>query len=652
MKRLSLLSAVVLSSIACAGPSHASLQGDASTPSPTAAPAPAPAPPASSRGAVSGVVTDITTSEPIEGAIVVLSCSCLEQQLERITNARGVYSFTELPSGNYTVQVLAGKANISKISQLPRGAKFRANFRVNPNQDTLETIVVEASPVNQSTETSMHIGMDQAKNLPVGNNSSRDFTTLVDISPTASRDAAGISLGGGSGVNEGEGYAELRENGTHQTKRAPVSTFSIDVDTASYSNVRRMLEDGYLPPAEAVRAEELINYFSYDYPAPPAGSPFSVVTEVSDCPWKPNTRLLHIGLQGQKIASAKLPPRNLVFLLDVSGSMNSPDKLPLLVRGMKLLVSTLGKRDRVSIVVYAGAAGVVLPPTSGARQSTILAALDRLSAGGSTAGAAGIEQAYALARQQFDRQGINRVILATDGDFNVGISDEASLQQLIEHERESGVFLSVLGFGTGNLQDAKMELLADKGNGNYAYIDSLAEARKVLVEEGGANLVTIAKDVKLQLEFDPKQVRSYRLVGYENRMLAAQDFDDDRKDAGEIGAGHSVTALYELELAPKAKTKRPLAELRLRHKAPQGSKSVLTKAQVYDRSVALSKTSEDFRFAAAVAEFALLLRGSKHARKLSWAETRRLAKGALGKDPGGYRRDFLALIDLADGLDP
>ncbi|NJK31227.1 MAG: VWA domain-containing protein [Deltaproteobacteria bacterium] len=445
-------------------------------------------------------------------------------------------------------------------------------------------------------------------------------------------------------------YAPIQENQFLAVEQAAVSTFAVDVDTASYSNVRRFLSEGSLPPADAVRVEELINYFDYDYPAPGGDTPFSVSTEIADCPWNEGARLLHIGLQGQEIAAEQLPARNLVFLLDVSGSMEEPDKLPLLRRAMKLVVSTLDADDRVAIVVYAGASGVVLPPTSGADQQAIMAALDRLEAGGSTNGGAGIQQAYALARESFDPGAINRVILATDGDFNVGTVDLDDLQRLIERERESGVFLSVLGFGRGNLGDSTMELLADKGNGNYAYIDSISEARKVLIEEAGATLVTIAKDVKVQVEFDPARVESYRLIGYENRLLDARDFADDRKDAGEIGAGHSVTALYEI--VPKAaEGEGPVAELRLRYKQPAGEQSQLLTFAIVDAGGELEGSSDDFRFAAAVAEFGMLLRGSDNAGGASWSQVVQLAAGAVGEDRGGHRREFMELVERAGALE-
>jgi Ca-activated chloride channel family protein len=447
-----------------------------------------------------------------------------------------------------------------------------------------------------------------------------------------------------------EQYAEITENPFLPVAEQAVSTFAIDVDTASYSNVRRFLTDGARPPRDAVRIEELVNYFDYDYPAPTGDVPFSVSSEIADCPWNAEARLVHIGLQAQELAADQLPARNLVFLLDVSGSMKSPDKLPLLRRAMKLMVETLDQDDRVAIVVYAGAAGVVLEPTSGADQQTIMAALDRLEAGGSTNGGRGIERAYDLARQNFEPGAINRVILATDGDFNVGTTSQAELQRLIERERESGVFLSVLGLGTGNLQDSTMEMLADKGNGNYAYLDSIAEARKVLVEEAGGTMMTVAKDVKIQVEFDLDQVESYRLIGYENRLLDQRDFTDDSKDAGEIGAGHSVTAMYEIVLADQAEPSESLMELRLRYKQPAEDQSQLVTFPILDRGLELADSSDDFRFAAAVAEFGMLLRDSQHRGTATWVDVRALAEGAMGPDRGHHRHEFLELIAKAEDL--
>ena len=444
-----------------------------------------------------------------------------------------------------------------------------------------------------------------------------------------------------------EDYTRIVENAVVATSTDAVSTFSIDVDTAAYSNMRRFLRDGTLPPADAVRIEEFINYFTYDYERPTGDEPFAVHAEVAPCPWASDHQLMRIGLAARALDESAVPTRNLVFLLDVSGSMNDPDKLPLLQRGLGMLVDTLREGDRVSIVVYAGASGVVLEPTSD--KAEIMAALQRLQAGGSTNGGAGIELAYRLAEGSFVQGGINRVILATDGDFNVGTTDQAALVELIEAKRASGVFLSVLGFGTGNLKDSTMEMLADKGNGNYAYIDSIAEARKVLVTEAGSTLVTVAKDVKIQVAFDPEQVASYRLVGYENRMLADADFVDDRKDAGEIGAGHTVTALYEI--APRSRdAATTLASVKLRYKQPDGDTSVERSLEVHGSDIALPAASDDLRFAAAVAEFGLLLRDSAHRGDASFAQVLELARGALSRDARGLRAEFITLVERAQGL--
>jgi Ca-activated chloride channel homolog len=449
----------------------------------------------------------------------------------------------------------------------------------------------------------------------------------------------------------GEGYATVDEQAFMAVADDARSTFAVDVDTASYSNTRRFLRGGVLPPAESVRIEEYVNYFDYDYDAPTGDTPFSVQAEVGPCPWAPTHKLVHLGLQGRVIDQADVPARNLVFLLDVSGSMAQADKLPLLVRSLELLVDRLRPEDRVGIVVYAGASGVVLDPTSGTHRAEIKDALNRLHAGGSTNGGAGIELAYRLAQRHFVEGGINRVVLATDGDFNVGVDSLTELQALIEAKRASGVFLSVLGFGTGNVQDATMELLADKGNGNYAYIDTEAEARKVLVTEAGGTLVTIAKDVKLQVEFNPAVVASWRLVGYDNRRLAHADFQDDRKDAGEIGAGHSVTALYEIVPVDHGDdAARTALTVALRYKRPDGERSTPLDVTVPDRDADLASTSDDFRFSAAVAEFGLLLRRSAHTGTASWDEVARLAAGARGADPGCLRGEFLELVQTAAKL--
>jgi Ca-activated chloride channel family protein len=460
-----------------------------------------------------------------------------------------------------------------------------------------------------------------------------------------------LRLGGGPAPRDAvaERYAELASNSWITTADDPKSTFSIDVDTASYANVRRfLLADSQLPPPSAVRTEELINYFDYEYAQPSGDAPFSLTTEVGPCPWNSERRLVHVGVQGKLIEPGETPPRNLVFLLDVSGSMASADKLPLVKHGLATLTEQLGAHDRVSIVVYAGAAGVVLPPTSGVHKQTILDAMDRLDSGGSTNGGEGIELAYALAERNFVKGGVNRILIATDGDFNVGVSSHDALIELIERKRESGVFLSVLGFGTGNLNDHTMEQLADKGNGNYSYIDGMFEARKVLVAEAGATLVTIAKDVKIQVEFDPDQVAQHRLVGYENRVMAHHEFDDDQKDAGEIGAGHSVTAIYEIAPTPNADDDDdPLMQLNLRYKQPDGHESRKLSIAVDDDGQDLAASSNDYRFAAAVAAFGERLRG---AQAPSYAEIMALAQGSIGLDAQCYRHQFLELVWNAANL--
>ena len=447
----------------------------------------------------------------------------------------------------------------------------------------------------------------------------------------------------------GETYGHVELGASVATADDAKSTFAIDVDTAAYANVRRfVLSSGELPPADAVRTEELINYFDYAYPEP-EGTPFSVTTEIASAPWNPERRLLHIGIQGRHVDAAAVPPRNLVFLVDVSGSMAAADKLPLLQRGLADLAAQMTARDRISLVVYAGAAGTVLEPTSGADQDAILDALRELRAGGSTNGAAGIEAAYDLARAGFIEGGINRVIIATDGDFNVGTTDHDALIDLIAAERETGVSLSVLGFGRGNLDDHLMEQLADTGDGNYAYIDGALEAHKVLVEEVGAMLQTIAKDVKIQVEFDPSRVARHRLIGYENRVMAHEAFADDARDGGEIGVGHTVTALYELELTEDA-ADDPLGTLSLRHQTPQGGASEAQAVPVVDAGLTLDDTSDAYRFSAAVAMFGQKLRGSDAQADIRYADIVRLASGALGEDPSCYRHQFLEIAAKAGDI--
>jgi Ca-activated chloride channel homolog len=459
----------------------------------------------------------------------------------------------------------------------------------------------------------------------------------------------------------GETYKGIADNQFYAAKADPLSTFSIDVDTASYSNLRRFINDRQLPPKDAVRIEEMVNYFPYNYPQPIGDKPFSINTEVADAPWNPQHKLVQIGLQGKKIGMEQLPPNNLVFLLDVSGSMNEPNKLPLLKASLKLLINELRPQDKVAIVVYAGNTGLVLPSTSAKDKSKIIAALDKLESGGSTAGGKGIIQAYKVARDNLIKDGNNRVILATDGDFNVGPSSDNELVKLIEKERGSGVFLSVLGLGMGNLKDSKMEQLADKGNGNYAYIDSLAEAKKVLVKEFGGTLTAIAKDVKIQVEFNPSLVQGYRLIGYENRVLATSDFKNDKKDAGELGAGHAVTALYEvIPVGVKSDFKfaqtnatdvdKPtklandvLGQVNLRYKAPQANESQLLSSTIGQQTKA--GASENLKFAAAVASYGMTLRNSPFKGNSSYSSVIELANQAKGADLDGYRAEFIRLVE-------
>jgi Ca-activated chloride channel family protein len=462
-----------------------------------------------------------------------------------------------------------------------------------------------------------------------------------------------------------EGYAALNENGFKNVKNNPLSTFSIDVDNASYSNVRRFINMGQMPPADAVRIEEMINYFKYDYPEPKGEHPFSVFTELAVCPWNNKHQLLQIGLKGKSIDKTSLPPSNLVFLIDVSGSMNVPNKLPLLKSAFSLLVNELRPQDRVAVVVYAGAAGLVLESTPGNRKEKILSAIDKLQAEGSTAGGEGLRFAYEEAEDNFVEGGNNRIILATDGDFNVGESSNGGMERLVEGKREKGVFITVLGFGMGNMKDDKMELIADKGNGNYSYIDNLQEARKVLVREFGGTLFTIAKDVKFQIEFNPAKVASYRLIGYENRLLNDEDFNDDKKDAGEMGAGHNVTALYELVPAgsdEKIPSVDPLKyqnpgtvsyhddqsgeylTIKLRYKKPDGKTSILFEKPVKGYINELEDASDNLKFAAAVSEFGMILRNSEFKGNATLEEAARLAKSGRGIDEDGYRAELIRLI--------
>lgn len=605
-------------------------------------------------GTIEGKVYESSSNRPIINANVRITGMDSKITKNVVSDSLGKYRVSDLKPGKYEIKVQAvnyppfRRSNIVVVAgkTTVRDAKLQTLEFPNVIEDN-EVIVNSESP-------------SVSKDYKVKRNKSDSYNNIST--------ASGSSVGGGyyedpTNYNT-ESYNSITENGFKASVAEPLSTFSVDVDAASYSNTRRFILNGQKPEKGAVRVEEMINYFNYDYEDPDNNDPFSITTEVGDCPWSKN-KLIHVGLQGKRIDKSDLPPSNLVFLLDVSGSMNSANKLPLLKKSFSLLVGELTDRDKVAIVVYAGAAGMVLKPTKGSDGTTILEALEKLSAGGSTAGGKGIELAYKTCQDNFIKGGNNRVILATDGDFNVGMSSDDAMEQLIVKKRESGIFLTCLGFGTGNFKDSKMETLADKGNGNYAYIDNLFEAKKVLVTEMGATLLTIAKDVKIQVEFNPAVIESYRLVGYENRLLNNEDFNDDKKDAGEIGAGHSVTALYEVVLKGEGDGKTGVDPLKyqsnesttkfndemltvkFRYKAPDGDKSKLIERTLANKIVSSDKLSNNFNFSAAVAEFGMLLRDSEYKGTATFDDCLKLAASSKGADKNGYRAEFLRLVDAA-----
>jgi Ca-activated chloride channel homolog len=606
-------------------------------------------------GAVAGTVTD-AAGKAVPGAAIRLEGNGVPPY-STVSDTAGAFTIPRIPVARYSLTVsLAGFTTYTTRISIVAEQTTRVNVSLRPaglneKVDALASPAVAAPPPpGQAAQLELSIA---ARAIPRGS-----IASAPPPWPGAPRRPGEFNT---------ESYDRIDDNPFRRAAQDPLSTFSIDVDTASYANVRRFLNSGSMPPADAVRIEEMINYFRFDYPRPVNGVPFAVTTELTACPWNPAHRLALIGLQAQTVDLDKVPARNLVFLLDVSGSMEPPDKLPLVRTAMRMLVDTLTARDRIAIVVYAGASGIVLPSTSGAHKERIHEAIGRLEAGGSTNGGQGITLAYQVAQEQFVKGGINRVILATDGDFNVGVTNQGDLTRLIEAKRAGGIFLSVLGVGTGNVKDSTMEKLADRGNGNYAYLDSLHEARKVLVNEGGATLVTVAKDVKIQVEFNPANVAAYRLIGYENRMLMNQDFNDDRKDAGEIGAGHTVTALYEIVPAgaevnvpgvDPLKYQRPappatrvagdeLMTVKLRYKAPDADVSKLIAMPVKNQP---REMSGNVGFAAAVAEFGMLLRQSEHGGASSYARASALAKRFRGPDPDGYRAEFVRLVELAEAV--
>ncbi|MDF1559916.1 MAG: von Willebrand factor type A domain-containing protein [Bacteroidales bacterium] len=622
---------------------------------------------------IKGRVTNLS-DEPLSGVVVMIKGS----NVSTLTDADGKYFITAGPEAKVLVFSLRGMKRLEE----PIAGRTLINIVMEPadagkpgRQDRMNTKPVKNEVLCEvqeeaDYEVAARVAYDRRRAYPAGTYAKAAWHHPPYVE------------------QKSESYAGISESGYRDPLREPYSTFSIDVDNASYSNVRRFINLGQEVPKDAVRIEEMINYFKYDYPKATGEHPFSVYTEAGICPWNKNHYLLHIGLRGKDIDKTELPPSNLVFLIDVSGSMDSPNKLPLLKSAFGLLVNELREQDRVAIVVYAGAAGMVLESTPGNNKETIMQALDKLQAGGSTAGGAGLMLAYKIAEKNFIKGGNNRIILATDGDFNVGVSDNVSMEKLVEEKRGLGVYMTVLGFGMGNIKDDKMEIIADKGNGNYAYIDNIQEARRVLVQEFGGTLFTIAKDVKFQVEFNPAYVKAYRLVGYENRLLADRDFNDDTKDAGEMGAGHTVTALYEIvpagsdetglptvdplryqgsdagaaavsaagkvrygdqaagsDMRPSMKdVPRELCNIKLRYKDPEALTSKLFSKTVGPDIKKAGETTDRYRFSAAVAAFGMILRDSKFRGTATLADVVTLATGARGSDPDGYRAEFIRLV--------
>lgn len=603
---------------------------------------------AQNTGSIKGRVTDVKFGNPIAGVIVTIVGSGNAVK----TDSTGNYQLHFIPSGKQIVQfTLNGCIKLNKQSvfiQPDTTIKLDAQLDMSLNN----IVQYEAEPV-EKCEIASH-----------------SMFCLAPSSGMVCRNSAGEQYYIPAVHFNTESYDKITENEFLDASQNPLSTFSIDVDVASYGNVRRFIRGGSLPPLDAVRTEEFVNYFSYNYPEPTGKHPFSVTTELASAPWNPKHHLLMIGLQGKHISTEKLPPGNLVFLLDVSGSMDEPNKLPLVKSAFHLLVHQLRSIDKVAIVVYAGSAGLVLPSTPGDEKSKILDAIDNLEAGGSTAGGQGIMLAYKIAKENFLKDGNNRVILATDGDFNVGASSDAEMERLIEEKRNDGIYLSVLGFGMGNYKDSKMEKLADKGNGNYAYIDNILEAKKVFVGQLAGTLYTIAKDVKLQVEFNPAKVKAYRLIGYENRLLSKEDFNNDLKDAGDMGAGHSVTAFYEIvpvgvkidfpkvdslkyqQSIVKGTTTQPdeLLTIKIRYKPPKDTVSILQEIPVFSKVSSLDKTSGNFQFATSIVQFCMILRESKFLGNTNYNNVLELARAAKGEDKEGYRSEFIQLVEMCKSL--
>lgn len=605
----------------------------------------------SNNSSICGKVNDKTSKESIPFANVILTRLDSAAKYTTTSDLNGDFCFKQLNPGKYMVEAIYVGYSKQLVTNIVISNNQKKEISLAMNAEGKELRELEIVTTKTNTK-----GRHDGKKYKICKESFAGSVSTGYVTPIPDFNT--------------EEYSKINDNEFKEAQKNPLSTLSIDVDKASYSNVRRFITQGNLPPADAVRVEEMINYFNYNYPQPKNEDPFSITTEYTECAWNKNHNLIHIGIQGKEIKTDKMPANNLVFLIDVSGSMLDANKLPLLKSGLRLLVDQLRPEDKLSLVVYAGAAGVVLPATSGNNKEKINDAIEQLQAGGSTAGGEGILLAYKTAKENFITNGNNRVILATDGDFNVGVSSDGELVRLIEKKREEGVFLTVLGFGTGNYKDSKMEQLADKGNGNYAYIDNILEAKKVLVKEMGGTLLTIAKDVKIQVEFNPAKVKAYRLVGYENRLLNNEDFNDDKKDAGELGAGHTVTAIYEIipagsdevlasvdalkyqqpTTAPNKSTSEEVMTIKFRYKEPNETKSKLITEVLLDKKKTLNAASENCKFSSAVAEFGMILRDSKFKGDADYKSVLAMAKQAKGKDDEGYRAEFIRLVEMAQLL--
>ena len=607
---------------------------------------------------VHGVVYGKDDRRPLPGVTVKIKGTTTGTQ----TNSEGMYKLDVPEGGIITVSFMG-----YETQNVKPGKSDVLDVYLAASNRTLNEVVVTSRGINRQ-KASLGYSAISAAMAPAPYITADKALTGRVAGVVVSSQYAPVQMNSFNLSTDDESYSAIHENGFSNAKSNPLSTFSADVDAASYSNVRRFINNGQLPPADAVRVEEMINYFSYNIPGPTDNSPVAIHTELSSAPWNPAHRLVRIALKARAIETSRLPPSNLVFLIDVSGSMDEPNKLPLVKSALKMLTGQLRAQDKVAIVVYAGNAGLVLPSTSGADKETITNAIDNLSAGGSTAGGEGIKLAYKIAKQNFLPKGNNRIVLCTDGDFNVGASSDGDMEHLIVKERDSKVDISIMGFGMGNYKDSKMETMADKGNGNYAYIDNITEAKKAFVNEFGGTMFTIAKDVKIQVEFNPAKVQAYRLLGYEDRLLNKEDFNDDKKDAGDMGSGHTVTAFYEIipaginddllasvdplkyqkkDPSPFKSISNEMMTVKFRYKDKNSSASKMKLVTVDDSPVAFNSASADFRFAAAVAEFGMLLRDSQFKQKSTFAQAISIAKAAKSNDSEGYRSEFVRLAESA-----